>query len=44
VQRLVVGEVGLETPPAELETYATLWRLAPYVSDEAVAQLLETPT
>lgn len=39
LQRLVVGEVSLETPPSELETYATLWRLLPYLDDEAVAQL-----
>lgn len=41
-QRLVDAEVGLETPPLELDTYARLWRLVPYLDDEAVAQLLET--
>lgn len=39
-QRLINAEVGLETPPAELLTYATLWRLVPYIDDAAVAQLL----
>lgn len=39
-QRLVDAEVGLETPPLELDTYARLWRLVPYVDDEAVVQLL----
>ena len=39
-QRLVDAEVGLETPPLELDTYARLWRLVPYVDDEAIAQLL----
>ena len=41
-QRLVHAEVGLETPPQELDTYARLWRLVPYLDDEAVAQLLGT--
>ena len=38
-QRLVDAEASLETPPAELGTYTTLWRLMPYIDDGTTAQL-----
>jgi len=37
LQQLVDKAVDLETQPEELATYAALWRLAPYLDDDAVA-------
>ena len=36
----MAGSVGLQTPADELYTYVAMWRLRPYLDDQAVELLL----